>query len=189
MDTLRRMHWETEMRCIFLKHQARLTPLTYFGDSYRSPCLLIPLDIVAIGVDTIPIAYKDSNLPMYSIRIFDLSKKSQGHWRFGWNLVFYGNLFTWMCVQKLALLGAADCSQCIIIYFLAKDKRTNERTNEHTSCRIHNSAETVYNDLNAWVTSWISFQNVRKNCYQNLQKVTCLQIFLPINSQLLFSER
>ena len=46
-------------------------------------------------------------------------------------------LLTCMCVQKLALLDAAHCSQYIIVHFVVNGRTDGERTNKHTSYRIH----------------------------------------------------
>ena len=52
-----------------------------------------------------------TNLPMYSIRYFDLEIEDQGCWGFGWKLAGQGRLIPCICVQKLAPLGPAVCSQ------------------------------------------------------------------------------
>ena len=54
------------------------------------------------------------------------------------------------CVQKLEHLGPAVCSQHVIVHFL-KDALTNERTNEHTTCR-----NTPFNCI------WMDVQNTFK---------------------------
>ena len=54
---------------------------------------------------------------MYSIRIFDLGNESSGCWWFRQQFVGHRTLSIKTRAQRLALLGPAVCSRCVIVHF------------------------------------------------------------------------
>ena len=97
------------------------------------------------------------NLPMYSIRIFEI--EGQGRWRFGWKLACERTLSTFMCLQKLALLGRAVCSRYLIIHFVSGC------TNELTYILPARTIQLRRNCVKR--LSWLIFSHVKINFHGN----------------------